>query len=90
MTWHAPHMSCEDAVRLLWDYLDEELDDVRRARVRLHLQACEHCREHFGFHRSFLRAVAAVVDEPIDTTTLRRRIVDALEEDGYGTVDERS
>jgi len=76
-------MSCEHVIRLLWEYLDNELDDERRLRVRQHLDGCEHCREHFTFEGAFLRALATHLDEATDTATLRGRIVDALRVEGY-------
>ena len=76
-------MSCEHVIRLLWDYLDNELDAALRQRVREHLDACEHCRNHFTFEGAFLRAVALHLDEATDTATLRERIVAALRAEGY-------
>jgi anti-sigma factor (TIGR02949 family) len=76
-------MSCEHVIRLLWEYLDNELDAERRLRVREHLAVCEHCREHFTFEGAFLRAVASHLDDVTDTATLRGRIVDALRAEGY-------
>lgn len=85
MTRHAMDlMSCEHVVQLLWDYLDEELDEARRARVREHLDMCVHCREHFTFEAAFLRALASQLDAPEDTTTLRSRVLDSLRAEGYG------
>jgi anti-sigma factor (TIGR02949 family) len=77
-------MSCAEAVRVLWDYLDTELDAVLRERVREHLVECAHCRDHYTFEGNFLRAVEGLMDQPIDTTALRARILDALRARGYG------
>jgi anti-sigma factor (TIGR02949 family) len=78
----ASRMSCADAVRLLWDYLDGELDAERRARVRAHLAECSHCRDQYTFEGAFLHAVDRLIDEPIDTNALRSRVLKALEERG--------
>jgi len=45
-------MSCEAFRELLSAYLDDSLDDVRRAGFRAHLRACDDCRR------------AAVAEEP--------------------------
>ena len=79
----AVFMSCEHVVRLLWDYLDDELDTRLRYHVRQHLDVCRHCREHFTFEGAFLRAVASHLDDPTDVTTLRARIAGALGAEGY-------
>lgn len=39
-------MSCEDYRELLTEYLDDSLDDVRRAGFRAHLDRCAECRDH--------------------------------------------
>jgi len=71
-------MSCHEAVQLLWDYLDGELDEVRRERVRRHLEECRHCRSQYTFEGAFLRAVERLIDEQVETTALRARIMTAL------------
>ena len=38
-------MSCEDYRELLPAYLDDSLDEVRRAGFRAHLRSCAGCRE---------------------------------------------
>jgi anti-sigma factor (TIGR02949 family) len=77
-------LSCEEIVQLLWDYLDDELDLARREAVRGHLEHCSHCRDHFTFEGAFLRALESVIEEPVDTTAMRTRIVAALRAEGYG------
>ena len=81
-TINAP-MSCDGAVRVLWEYLDRELDDALHERVRQHLAECAHCREHYTFEGSLLRTVNHMIDEPMDTTALRSRILAALRDRGY-------
>ena len=76
-------MTCTEAVLLLWDYLDGELDDVRREHVRVHLAECGHCRDQYTFEGAFLQAVDRMIDEPLDISALRARIVEALEEKGF-------
>jgi mycothiol system anti-sigma-R factor len=76
-------LSCDEVVQLLWDYLDSELDQPRRDRVREHLAECDHCAGQFTFEGAFLRAVGDVIDEPLDTVALRQRIVKRLAAEGY-------
>ena len=77
------HMSCDEAVQMLWEYLDRELDDALRERVRNHLEQCRHCRSQYTFEGNFLRTVGSVVEGPIETAALRERILEALRERGY-------
>jgi mycothiol system anti-sigma-R factor len=76
-------LSCEEIVQLLWEYLDGELDEARRGRVRAHLAECDHCAGQFTFEGAFLRTIANLIDQPLDTTSLRRRIVKRLTAQGY-------
>lgn len=77
-------MSCADVVRLLWDYLDGELDAERTRRIREHLAWCHHCRDHFTFDGAFLRSVARLIEDPPAAAPLRARVLAALREEGYG------
>ena len=76
-------MTCHEAVQVLWDYLDRELDDAMRDRVREHLEECAHCRNQYTFEGHFLRTVGNIVEAPIETSALRERIVTALRARGY-------
>lgn len=76
-------MTCHEAVRVLWDYLDRELDEALRDRVREHLEECAHCRSQYTFEGNFLRTVATLVDAPVETAALRERILHALRARGY-------
>ena len=76
-------MSCDEAVQLLWDYLDEELDEARRERVRVHLEECGHCRSQYTFEGAFLRAVDGLIDQPLETSALRARILKALRDSTF-------
>ena len=80
MTTPAPasELSCEEVVRVIWDYLDEELDDARRLQIRGHLAECEHCAGQATFAGAFLRRVRSVIDSPSDTEPLRLRILASL------------
>ena len=79
-------ISCEDVVRSLWEYLDAELDDVLRERIRLHLAECEHCHEQFTFESAFLHAVERLIEEPVETASLRERIVTHLRAEGFSGI----
>ena len=55
-------MNCKEASRLLSQAMDQDLPLWERARLRLHLVACDACR-NFSRQLEFLRrAVARLVD----------------------------
>lgn len=55
-------ISCTEAVRRLWEYLDDELAEPERKRVEEHLSVCRRCCGEAEFAqelRGFLRASAS-------------------------------
>jgi len=86
-----PNISCHEAVRWVWDYLDGEVGTERARVIREHLDGCENCRKHFNFEGAFLRTISRLIDDGVtDADLLRSRIVRALEGQGYVDVDSRS
>jgi mycothiol system anti-sigma-R factor len=71
-------ISCEEVVRAVWDYLDDEIDLDRKERIREHLAICDHCLGQYNFEGAFLRTVARVIDEEGDLASLRARIEQAM------------
>ena len=46
-----PLISCREAVRRLWRFLDEELETADHERVKEHLEHCVHCCGELEFVR---------------------------------------
>jgi anti-sigma factor (TIGR02949 family) len=72
-------ITCEEAVRRLWEYLDGELGDEERAALDEHLSFCRRCCGEAEFAeelRNFLRS-SADVELPDD---VRRRLTSTLDE----------
>lgn len=80
------HIPCHDVIRSVWDYLDDEIDLERKEQIRDHLAVCDHCRDHYGFERAFLRSLGRLLDTDDDRTPLRARIESALAAQGYSRV----
>lgn len=76
-------IDCLSAVRQLWDYLDEELDDARVAEVRQHLRKCESCLPHHDFAAQFLRALHAVREQHLMPQDAKARVMSRLAEAGF-------
>ena len=51
------YFSCEEAIRRLNEYLDQELEPAEREVVLKHLQVCKPCLERFDFERNLLTAL---------------------------------
>jgi anti-sigma factor (TIGR02949 family) len=76
-------VNCQDVVRKLWDFLDEELDEERMAAVRAHIARCNSCYPHVDFERAFLDALAECRQTGGCPEEVRRRVVEALRQEGY-------
>jgi anti-sigma factor (TIGR02949 family) len=79
-------IDCQETMRQLWDYLDDELTEEKMAAIRTHLAACQECYPQYDFERAFLEAVAASQRERRAPGALRLRIRAALREAGLAGV----
>jgi predicted anti-sigma-YlaC factor YlaD len=60
-------MSCEDYRELLSDYLEDDLDDVRRTGLRAHLSRCAECRDAaIALDPTFMLTLAGRPEPPAD------------------------
>jgi anti-sigma factor (TIGR02949 family) len=74
-------ISCQEAVRRLWEYLDGTLGEADHAAIEQHLSFCRRCCGEAEFAeelRKFLRA-AADVELPDDVRTRLAATLDELE-----------
>ena len=77
-------ITCAEAVRQLWDYLDGQLPDDHRAAIEEHLTFCRRCCGEAEFAaelRGFL-AREAVEELPGDVRTRLLATLDELEPAG--------
>ncbi len=49
-------MTCQQALDLMGDLVDYDLERRSRLRLRLHLLICRHCRRYLSSYRASLRA----------------------------------
>jgi anti-sigma factor (TIGR02949 family) len=76
-------IDCGMAIRKLWDYLDEELDDQRMAALREHLDECSACLPHAEFGQKFLAALNQVRARHLMPQEARAQVMAALASAGY-------
>jgi mycothiol system anti-sigma-R factor len=43
--------ACQHAIEYVYQYIDEELTTVRKARIRRHLRKCDMCSPAFDFEK---------------------------------------
>jgi mycothiol system anti-sigma-R factor len=68
---------CDDAVHRLYEFLDGELDDSRRAHIQQHLDECLPCLEAFDFEAELRQVIAMKCRDQVPES-LRLRIAEAL------------
>ena len=65
-------IGCEQALRRLFDYLDHELDESRRAEMEQHLKVCRGCYSRVEFEKHLKHRLAAVGAEAPSSDFERR------------------
>lgn len=76
-------INCREAVRQLWDYLDDELDDQRMVEVRQHLLICKKCLPHAEFGQRFIRALSRARERHAMPPEVKAQVMSALAEAGF-------
>lgn len=51
-------ISCADAVRQLWSYLEDEVSDADRRRIAEHVEACRRCCGEIEFFAALRQHLA--------------------------------
>jgi RNase P subunit RPR2 len=70
-------INCRDCEKLLYPYLDRELDEGEQDRVREHLELCGSCDDRFRFEGNVLRAIGEIARKGGCPDEARRRILRA-------------
>lgn len=77
---HAPgSATCQEAVSLLYDYLDGELEGVSLERVKAHFEVCKRCYPHLSFERSFRAALQRAGRGEAAPPELKAHLLELLE-----------
>lgn len=72
-------ITCAEAVRQLWDYLDGAVDETDREAIEEHLSFCRRCCGELDFAEE-LRAFLAQSDEPDIPADVKARLLATLNE----------
>jgi anti-sigma factor (TIGR02949 family) len=79
-------IACDEVIRAVWDFLDDEIDGGKKRRIVHHLELCDHCRDQYTFEGSFLRAVGRLLERDGESLSLRDRIETELTKYGFAKV----
>lgn len=70
-------LDCQDALRDLYGYLDGEITEERRARIREHVEDCSPCLDAVDFEVE-LRQLVARTCQTEAPSSLRERVAQAI------------
>ena len=67
-------MTCQEALRLVNEFIDGELDGVSSAEVKTHFEKCKRCYPHLELERHFREALRRACTRDKASATLRQRV----------------
>ena len=68
------NIDCDDVLRDLYLYLDDETDDGLRNRIRQHLDGCAPCLKQYGLEQDVRSLIARCCGNEHAPQSLRERI----------------
>jgi mycothiol system anti-sigma-R factor len=75
-------ITCEDALRVVHDFLDGELEGVTPAEVKAHFEVCQGCYPHLRFEQAFREAMRRACARETAPPALRDKLERLLAEAG--------
>ena len=75
-------ISCQEALRFLYEFLDGELEGASTDQARAHFDACQRCYPHLQMEASFRAALQRACGGPCAPPELKARLLAALAEAG--------
>lgn len=74
-------ISCAEAIKQLWQYIDGEIDQARRVKMEEHLAFCRRCCGEVEFIEELHRFLASKASEeiPADVHVRLLEMLDSLE-----------
>ena len=76
-----PHdVDCSEVIEQVYLYLDGEIDDAARQKVRQHLDECAPCLRHFGLEQDVKALVARCCGGETAPHGLKERLVVRLQQ----------
>lgn len=75
-------ITCEDALRVVHDFLDGELEGVTPTEVKAHFEVCQACYPHLRFEQAFREAMRRACARETAPPALRDKLERLLAEAG--------
>jgi len=85
-------MKCREALKLLYDYLDKQLDEKTSHNIQEHLAECKHCFETYQFeeHLNIFMKQKSAKDYSTAVDALKIKVMDRIEELGRANEQEET
>ena len=77
---HDERPDCDEAVHVLYHYLDGELTEERRAVIQAHLESCPPCFEGYEFEFELRQVIAKKCRDEVPSDLIAR-VAAAIEHD---------
>jgi mycothiol system anti-sigma-R factor len=71
------HVDCQEAIHIIYHYLDGELTEERRVEIQAHLDGCLPCLEAFDFEAELRVLIARKCRDEVPES-LRARVAQAI------------
>ena len=78
-------LGCEEAMALIQDFIDGELDPAAASNVEEHFEVCARCYPHLKLEEGFRRKVRTALEQPEVPDDLRTNVLDILDREESGT-----
>jgi predicted anti-sigma-YlaC factor YlaD len=65
-------ISCAEAVRQLWEYIDDTVEEADRVRIEEHLQRCRRCCGELEFAHELRGFLVRAADDDLSPDVLQR------------------
>lgn len=76
-------LNCQEALKLLYEVIDQEASEIDENSIREHVERCRHCHGIFDAEKAvheFIQAKLKAISTPNELTILRSRVVAQLEQ----------
>lgn len=81
MSCGTPHdVDCSEVIEQVYLYLDGEIDEATRHKVRVHLDECAPCLRQFGIEQEVKALVARCCGGDSAPDTLKARLLERLQQ----------
>ena len=81
MSCGTPHdVDCSEVIEQVYLYLDGEIDEATRQKVRVHLDECSPCLRQFGIEQEVKALVARCCGGEAAPDTLKLRLIERLQQ----------